>query len=102
MTFNDEPLNCTRRIGVGSFGTVYTLDEKTKCVKLIPGLKVFTSESDLKEAYHIMQDAKLLMNKSTESDYCPNVIKYFGLFENDLKEKLGIITEYFEVNIFLN
>ena len=43
----------------------------------------------------------MLKNKSAESDYCPNLIKYFGLFENDLNEKLGFITEYFEVNIFL-
>ena len=49
-----------------------------------------------------MQEAKLLTENSSKEDYCPNLIRYFGVFEDDPKEKLGIITEYFEVKTFFN
>ncbi len=66
---------------------------------MIPALKIFIGPANLKEAWHIMQHSKLLTAKSKqEDDYCPNLIKYYGLFENDAKERLGILTEYFENN----
>ena len=66
-------------------------------MKLITALKIFVNESDLKEAFFMMQEAKLLAEKSSKENYCPNLIKYFGVFENNLNEKLGILTEYFGV-----
>ncbi len=44
-----------------------------------------------------MQEAKILAEKSSKEDYCPNLLKYFGVFENNLNERLGILTEYFGV-----
>jgi hypothetical protein len=28
LSFEDKPINCGKRLGTGSFGTVYTVEEK--------------------------------------------------------------------------
>lgn len=92
MFFNNEEIACVRRIGSGSFGNVY-LTSDNKCLKLVTAIKVITNESELYEVFMTMQDIRLLAQTQIN-----NLIKYFGLFENDASGRIGVLTEFIDVS----